>query len=174
MARNTSRALKQGAVFGVIAALIFAVIEIIASAAMGNPALMPFRMFASIVLGMAAMQTVSLAAAVIVGLIVHVVLAAAFGLIYGFLASRLSGEAQAGWGTQSLMGLAFGVAVWLVNFQIIARLLYPWFLNAPQFLQAVLHAVFFGLPLGLMYAAAERRRGLREPRMREEVPEPTG
>jgi hypothetical protein len=56
--------------------------------------------------------------------------------------------------------------VWFVNFQIIARVLYPWFLGAPQFLQAVMHGLFFGLPLALIYAASERRGDAHAPAAR--------
>ena len=55
------------------------------------------------------------------------------------------------------MGLLFGVLLWFVNFQIIARMVYPWVLQAPQFLQMAMHAAFFGFPLALMYARAERQ-----------------
>jgi hypothetical protein len=32
------------------------------------------------------------------------------------------------------LGLLLGAMIWLVNFQIIARILYPWLLMTPQFL----------------------------------------
>lgn len=157
--RDTGQALSLGAGFGLVAGFIFAVVEIIASVAMGGPALMPVRMFASVVLGQGALTgALSLGWVIVVGLVVHFALSALFGLIYGALESRMGVEGRTSWGRQSALGLLFGAAVWLVNFQIIARLIYPWFLAAPQFLQLMLHAVAFGLPLGLMFAAFERQR----------------
>jgi hypothetical protein len=47
--------------------------------------------------------------------------------------------------------------VWLVNFRLLALAHFPWFLSVPQGPQLVLHAVAFGLPLGLLYGHAERR-----------------
>lgn len=157
MAEATKRGAKEGIGFGLIAGVIFAMMEIAGAAAMGNPPLMPIRMFASIVLGEAALETVPMGSALLVGVVVHLALSALFGLIYGLLNARTSTATQTQWGRQAGLGLLFGLALWLVNFQIIARVLYPWFLTTPQFLQALMHALFFGLPLGLMYAAAERR-----------------
>ncbi len=155
--RVVQTALAAGVGFGLISGAIFAVVEIIAAAVMGNPALMPLRMFASILLGRSALTEAPAGVAIIVGLIMHFALSAVFGLIYGAIESRMSVEGRTSWARQAGAGLLFGFALWLVNFQIIARILYPWFVAAPQFLQLVLHAVCFGLPLGLMFAAQERR-----------------
>jgi hypothetical protein len=47
----------------------------------------------------------------------------------------------------------------VVTFQFIARGYYPWFQQqTPQFFQLLMHALFFGAPLGWLFAAAERRR----------------
>ena len=156
MAEATKRGAKEGLAFGLIAGVIFAVVEVAAAAMMGNPPLMPFRMFASVVLGEQAMQATPIGTAFMVGAFAHLVLSGVFGLVYGLINARFSTETQTGRGRQVALGLAFGAMVWLVNFQIIARILYPWFLMAPQFLQMMMHAMFFGLPLSLMYAGAER------------------
>lgn len=157
MTEQSKRSAKEGIGFGIIAGIIFAIMEIAAAAILGNPPLTPVRMFASVVLGKSAMQTASLGSVVVVGLAAHLALSAFFGLIYGLVNAGLSRETETSWGRQTGLGLLFGVLIWAVNFQIIARILYPWFLTAPQFMQMAMHAMFFGLPLGLMYAAAERR-----------------
>lgn len=41
--------------------------------------------------------------------------------------ARLSTQTQTRWGRQVGLGLVFGAMPWLVNFQIVARLFYPWF-----------------------------------------------
>jgi hypothetical protein len=121
---------------------------------------MPIRMFASTLLGQRAMSTTDLGTVLVVGLLAHFALSAIFGLVYGALEARMSAEGRTSWGRQAAVGLLFGLGLWMVNFQLIARILYPWFLGTPQFLQAMMHAVFFGLPLGLLFAAAERRHRL--------------
>jgi len=156
MDNTTTRGAKEGLGFGIIAGIIFALIEVAGSAIMGNPALMPFRMFASVALGQSAMQAATIPTVLVVGSLAHLALSGLFGLIYGLINARFSPRTETQWGRQTALGLLFGVVVWFVNFQIIARILYPWFLNAPPFMQMMMHALFFGLPLALMYAAAER------------------
>jgi hypothetical protein len=157
MQESTRRGIKEGIGFGLIAGLIFGVIEIIAAVLMGDPPLMPVRMFASTVLGEQALEQTPAATAIPLGLLAHFVLSAMFGLIYGAINARFSTATETSYGRQVALGLMFGAVLWLVNFQIIARLIYPWFLMTPQFLQMAMHAMFFGLPVALMYARAERR-----------------
>lgn len=155
--QSVGREAKEGIGFGLIAGIIFAIMESVGAAMMGNPPLMPFRLFASVVLGQSAMDATSIGTVFVVGVLAHLGLSAVFGLIYGLINSQLSTETQTNWGREVGLGLLFGACLWLVNFQVVARLFYPWFLTAPQFLQMMMHAVFFGLPLSLMFAGAERR-----------------
>lgn len=157
MANETKRGAREGLGFGIVAGVIFALAEIFATAIMGDPALMPLQLFASIVMGQEAFAATAGGGVLFIGVIVHLVLSASFGLIYGVINAQFNATTQTNWGRQVWLGLAFGVGLWLVNFQIIARILYPWFLGTSQFAQVVLHALFFGLPLSLMYASAERR-----------------
>jgi hypothetical protein len=156
MESGTRRSIGEGIAAGLIAGVIFAVVEIAGAVMMGNPALMPVRMFASVVLGQGAMEG-PLGTPLVVGTIAHLGLSAVFGIIYGLFSGRLSGATKTSFGRQAGIGILFGLALWFVNFQIIARVLYPWFLGAPQFVQAVMHGLAFGLPLALIYAASERR-----------------
>jgi hypothetical protein len=157
MSESTRRGAKEGIGFGLIAGMIFAVMEVVGAAMMGQPPLMPIRMFASTVLGQAALMETATGTVLIVGLAAHFALSAIYGLIYGLINAKFSAPTETSYGRQAGLGLLFGAMLWLVNFQVIARVLYPWFLDAPQFLQMAMHAMFFGLPLGLMYAEAERR-----------------
>ncbi|HWZ87561.1 MAG TPA: hypothetical protein VNW92_01890 [Polyangiaceae bacterium] len=157
MTPSTRRGVKEGLEFGLIAGLIFALAEIVAAALMGDPPLSALRLFASVLLGHAALETAALGRVVLVGAIAHLLLSAVFGVVYGLFAAVLAPDMQTNWRKQAWIGLAFGASVWLVNFQIFAGILYPWFQKTPQLLQVSLHAAFFGLPLALMYVAAERR-----------------
>lgn len=157
MANETKRGAREGLGFGIVAGVIFALMEIFATAIMGDPALVPLQMFASIVLGEGAFAATAGGGVLFLGILVHLVLSAAFGLTYGLINAQFNATTQTSWGRQVWIGLAFGFGLWLVNFQIIARIFYPWFLGTPQFLQLMLHALSFGLPLALMYAGAERR-----------------
>lgn len=158
MKETTKRGAREGIVFGLVAGLILGVAEIIAASAAGLRPLLPLRMASSIFIGQEALTTTTtLATAVIVGIIVHFVLSALFGAIYGLVNATFTPKTETDYARQTGLGLLFGAALWLVNFQIIARGAYPWFLETSQWLQLLMHAVFFGLPVALMYALAERR-----------------
>lgn len=157
MRETTKRGVKEGIGYGLIAGMIFGVMEIVGAAIMGNPPLMPIRMFASVVLGHSALMESSLATAVAIGIVAHLALSGVFGLVYGAINGLLSSETETSYGRQTALGLLFGAMLWIINFQLIGRALFPWFLGTPQFLQMLMHAMFFGLPLALLYAATERR-----------------
>src|SRR5512138_2452571 len=141
MASENRRSLRSGIVAGLVAGVVFAMMEVAGAAMMGNPPLMPVRMFASVVLGESALQG-SLGTALVVGMVAHLALSAVLGLVYGALAARASEETRTSYARQAGLGIAFGLAAWLVDFQIVARVLYPWFLGTPQVLQAMMHGMF--------------------------------
>ena len=116
-------------------------------------------MFASSVLGKAALTETPPAVAVLVGLLAHIVGSAVMGIGYGLLSSRLSRGSRRSFGVQAALGMAYGIGLWLLNIQILGRAFVPWFLETSQVQQILMHALFFGLPLGLLSAAAERRAG---------------
>jgi hypothetical protein len=157
MSEPVRRSAKEGLAFGVLAGIVFAMAEAAAAGVMGESSIMPFRMFASVLLGGSALSTAPAGTVLAVGSIVHLGLSAAFGAVYGLISSRFSIYTLTHWGRQAGLGIAYGCALWLINFQVIARLIYPWFVSAQPFQQVLLHGLAFGLPLGLMYAAAERR-----------------
>lgn len=157
MEETTRRNVVEGLVIGLIAGVIMAAAELGAAALMGGDPVMPFRMFASVLFGDVALSTMGPTTAYISGLVIHLALSAVFGLIYGFISAALDVNTRTSLGTQAAFGVAFGLALWLVNFHVIARAFFPWFLEAGQAIQAVIHAVFFGLPLGLLMGARERR-----------------
>ncbi|RJP74661.1 MAG: hypothetical protein C4524_12640 [Candidatus Zixiibacteriota bacterium] len=146
-------------------------VEMLGAAIIAMPVFMPLRMSASVVLGEAALADMSLGLAALAGVITHLALAAFFGLLYGLINARLSPAVQAHSERQAVMGLGYGLLIWLINFQIIARAAYPWFLETSQWLHALVHALAYGLPLGLMYAEnaqrAEYRRAFPRPRRRK-------
>lgn len=157
MATEIRRSAANGAGCGLLAGVVFGVMEILGAAVTGMPPLQPLRMFASVLLGEDALRATPMGLAALIGIVVHLALSAAFGVIYGLVNGALSARLRTSFARESVLGLLYGLALWIVNFQIIARIGYPWFLETPQFLQAVMHAVFYGLPLALMYVAGERR-----------------
>jgi hypothetical protein len=152
-------------VSGVIAGAIMAGLESMASLVAGHHVLLPFRYAASIVMGRDAFETGWLSV-FIVGALVHFSIATMFAFAYGVLNTQLPWRARVWGAREAMMGMLFATVAWLLNFQLIARFYYPWMLDHSQPVQWWLHAVGFGLPLGLLFAAREKAL--------EDTPRPAG
>lgn len=142
--------IASGAIMGVIAGLIFAVFEMVVAGILQGTFWGPLRMIGAIVLGSGALDPgYSLLTAIIAGLIVHVVLSAIYGIIFGVIAAALP-KAHQNRINLIWIASAFGLLLWLVNFYIIAPLLFPWFTTANPIVQFIAHTFFFGTALGLL------------------------
>jgi hypothetical protein len=149
---------KNGLLFGLLAGVVFALAECVASWVAGQGVLLPVRYAASMVLGARALTETPLSVVLAVGLGLHFAFCAFLGLAYSLIDARLSLELRPSVAHQTAVGMLFGIGVWALTFQFMGRGYFPWYLEVPQFSQMVLHAVFFGAPLGLLFATAERRR----------------
>jgi hypothetical protein len=153
---DVSRSVQQGVGSGLLAGAMFATAQVVAAITTGDPAVIAFRRSASVLLGPAALTTTPTAVAIVIGLIAHAYLATMYGLSYGVYNSVLSRPTRCSARRQAAIGALYGVALWLVNLELFARIVFPWLLAVSQPIQVFVHAVCFGLPLGLRYAAAER------------------
>jgi hypothetical protein len=159
--RYTPWSATNGVLFGLAAGVVLALAEVVLAVAAGDSPLRPVRMSAGVALGPPAFTPqVSVGTALLVGLGVHFALSAVFGLLYSVLEAMLPVDGRGQWEFQAPVGMLFGIFLWMVSFQFVGRGYYPWFLDVPQFPQIVLHAVFLGLPLAMLFTAAERRRAL--------------
>lgn len=159
--RDLRWGLRQGAIAGIVAGIVFAAFEMIVSASMmgADAFFMPLRMIGAIALGPGALDPgYSLVTAGIAGVVVHFVLAIIYGIIFGEIAAMLRGPI-AFIGAGSL----FGLALWLVNFYVIAPVLFPWFLQSSPLVQFIAHTFFFGAVLGYYLWKSHQRSGLEEP-----------
>jgi hypothetical protein len=159
--RYTPWSATNGLLFGVAAGVVLALAEVVLAVATGDSPMRPVRMAAGLVLGPPALTpAVSVGTAVLAGLGIHLVLSAVWGLLYSFLDAMLPPDGRGRWEFQAAVGMLFGIFIWLVGFQFVARGYSPSFLEVPQFPQIVLHAIFLGLPLAMLFTAAERKRAL--------------
>ena len=147
--RSNQQLLLHGVVGGVLAGVVFMLAEMLISAAMGGPVFGPLRMIGSIVLGAQALAaTFPLATAALVGLIVHLVLSAIYGVIFVYLVAYTR-QMDASTGMLLLYGALFGVALWVINFLLVAPIAVPQFTRVDQFWMGfVPHTIFFGAVLG--------------------------
>ena len=148
----------NGLGFGLVAGVVFAMAECVASLVGGQGVLTPMRFASSVLLGAQALAGMPLGLTVASGLAVHLGFSAFLGLAYSLIDARISPELRPRVSHQLAVGMLFAVGVWVVTFQLLGRGYFPWFLETPQFFQLLMHALFFGAPLGLLFAVAERRR----------------
>lgn len=88
--------------------------------------------------------------AVIVAMLIHFPLSIVYGLILGWAIHRLE------MGAALLVGAAFGlIAVYAINFYVIAPMAFPWFVDARNWISVLAHIVF-GVVLSGSYVAMRR------------------
>lgn len=144
---------KAAAWSGVIAGLIFMMAEMmLVWLAMGMSPWAPPRMMAAMILGKGILpppDDFSLSA-VMSAMMVHLPLSAIYGLIIGWLVHRLDMLKAV------LVGIAFGlIAIYGVNFYLVAPAFFPWFVDARNWIGVVSH-VIFGVVAAAMYVSMRR------------------
>jgi hypothetical protein len=159
-ARSTGRTwagrlVGAGLVGGLAGGVAVALVQMAVLTSVGAP----WRLFASVLLGEVALGESARWGVHLVGGVVHFSLAALFGVGWGLIASALSADLRQGWGAHLAAAMLYGLGLYLLNFQLVARLIYPWFLGLDQAAQLAIHVFAFGLPLGLYLRWSLRPRG---------------
>jgi hypothetical protein len=120
-------------------------------------AVMPLRMIGAMALGPAALESgYALEVAAMTGVIVHMILSVVFTGIFAAIVSPIApataGELLSTPRGLILAGIVFGIALWLVNFYIVAPVAqWTWFPERTNpLVQFLAHAFFFGAPIGWM------------------------
>ena len=142
---------KQGALGGLIAGIVFAIFEMIMAAILKDAFFGPLRMIGGIALGSEALQpSYALTTAVVVGIVVHMINSIVFGLIFGLIVAAVPALAR----TTTILVVAasvYGLLLWLVNFYLIAPIAgWNWFPTMTNpVVQFFAHTFFFGSVLGI-------------------------
>ena len=147
--------LRDGAVGGLIAGWVFAIAQMIAALATREPTNLPWRMAASLVLGREALRMEWSLGLAFVAFAVHFSLSILFGMLWA-AAARGWPSVRDSIGSHTALSSLFGVLVWLLNVQLVARGLFPWLMPYSSFTLMLLHALAYGLPLGLYVATRVR------------------
>ena len=143
----------RGAVGGAVAGVVFGAANMWYASSTGMPSVMPLKMIATIVQGEGALADGS--ASPVLGAVVHMVLSVAFGVGLGVLLHRVAADA-----VRAAVGLVYGLALYLVNFLVVAPIAFPVFRDANQPFELVIHVVFGAVAvLFLLDLRSARRDG---------------
>lgn len=138
---------------GVIAGLVFMMVEMmLVWLVQGMSPWGPPRMMAAMVLGKGILPPPAdfSITAMMVAMMVHLPLSILYGVVLGWAIHRL------GMVSGLIVGAAFGLlAVYAVNFYLIAPMMFPWFIEARNWIGALSHAIF-GMVLAGVYVAMRR------------------
>lgn len=145
---------------GIIAGLVFVMAQmLLVWAFLGQSPWGPPRMIAAMALGPEVLPPPAgfEAVPILVAMMIHLVFSILYGIVIGAIVQKM------GMGAAVLTGAVFGlVAMYLVNFYLVAPLLFPWFLQATNWITAFNH-LLFGLVAGGAYVALRDRHGRRRP-----------
>jgi hypothetical protein len=140
--------LARGAVAGLVAGQVFILVNMFAAQSAGKPPVAPFLAISTL-FRFSDMPIMEPAAAVpaelIIGMNVHLLLSALFGLAFAFIAPLL----RSSW-LLVAGGLVYGLLLYVINFQVVARLFFPWFVDPRgpnQIVELIVHPLAYGLLL---------------------------
>ena len=125
---------------GVVAGLVFMMMEmLLVWLAMGQSPWGPPRMIAAMAMGREVLPppaTFSVGI-MMVAMIIHIMLSVVYGLIIGAIVHRMGG------GAALATGAGFGlVALYLLNFHVVAPMMFPWFTEVQNWVSLLSHVVF--------------------------------
>ena len=139
---------------GIVAGIVFLMLEMLLVQFFGPMSLWgPPRMIAAIVMGQGILPPPDTFdfTALVVAMIIHFPLSIVLAVMLGWIVSRW----KLGLWEALVVGTVFGLAIYAVNFYGFTAV-FPWFAEARGWIAIVSHAMF-GLVLGAVYQALERR-----------------
>jgi len=149
---------SEGLVASLIAGVTFGITEMAGTMLVHGDPLWPIQAAASLFMQEHAFDTSALAVALPLGLVTHVCMTLSYGFLYGVVSSDLRLSTRLNTSREAALGALLGAAVWLLNFQLVARLFYPWLFATNQVAQFGLHVFTFGVVLALLFRRKEQKR----------------
>ncbi|HYZ91069.1 MAG TPA: hypothetical protein VFA34_01595 [Actinomycetota bacterium] len=143
--------LTRGIIGGVVVGALFIGVTMWFADSTGGEAKGPLMMISTIVLGENAMADGTASAGV--GAAVHFALSALFGVIFALVVPAFRTN-----GTLLIAGTVYGGLLYVVNFLIFARTLFPVLKMANQPFEVVVH-IAFGTLLAMAFLSGDSRRG---------------
>jgi hypothetical protein len=149
----------RGAVAGITAGFVFLLANMAYATTQGKPSLAPFMDISTIFHGtdQPASMTPTLDM-LATGAVVHISLSIAFGVVFALLVGVLAPLAR-NWLVLAAAGVLYGLALYVVNFQILGNTIFEWFTNPQgpnQGFEVFIHAVFGLLLVPFLLGLAQR------------------
>lgn len=142
--------LLRGVIGGIVAGIVFAGITMVFTAVTGPGPWAAPRMIATIALGQEGFAPTFAAGPVALGLGIHMMLSVAYGAFFALVVPAFRTTAAI-----LLGGTAYGLLLYLANFQTISPMAFPIFGMANQAFEVLAHALF-GLVLGVFFLSRQR------------------
>lgn len=142
----------SGLLAGFLAGIVFIALNSWFAASMGKPQLAPFKTVATIIQGPPPPH-----ATIWVGMVVHAVLSAIFGLVFAALMTPLRARFR---GSLVWAGLIYGAVIYIVDFQVLSRLVphFSAFIKVTsQPLELSVHLVFGAILAALLLSIPTHR-----------------
>jgi uncharacterized membrane protein YagU involved in acid resistance len=139
---------------GVIAGIVFMMAEMLmVMIFMGQSPWGPPRMIAAMVMGQDVLPPPATfdMGIMMTAMMIHFPLSIIYGLIVGWIVHRMSSTSAL------VIGGIFGLAIYFINFYLVAPVLFPWFTMAQNWVSLVAH-LLYGLVLGGAYAALRKHK----------------
>jgi len=139
---------------GVIAGIVFLMAEMLmVMIFMGQSPWGPPRMMAAMVMGKGVLPPPGTfdMGIVMTAMMIHFPLSIVYGLVAGWIVHRLASTSVL------VIGGLFGLAIYFINFYIIAPAVFPWFTMAQNWVSLVAHLIY-GLVLGGTYAGMRKHK----------------
>ncbi len=130
--------IARGAFAGLAAGLFFLIAQMGWATHSGKPAVAPLLDMSTVFHGSS--KPVITPENVVVGLVTHLNLSLAFGIVFALLVPFFRSAL-----VLALAGVAYGLALYVFNLQILGRTLFEWFTNPmgpPQGFEVFIHAVY--------------------------------
>jgi len=135
----------RGAVAGIAAGFVFLLANMAYATTQGKPSVAPFMDISTIFHG--ADQPASMTPTVdmlATGAVVHFTLSIVFGVVFALLVGTFARLLE-NWLVLAAAGVGYGLALYVVNFQILGNTIFEWFTNPQgpnQGFEIFIHAVF--------------------------------
>jgi hypothetical protein len=139
---------------GVIAGIVFMMAEMLmVMVFMGQSPWGPPRMMAAMVMGQDVLPPPATfdMGIMMTSMMIHFPLSIIYGLMVGWIVHRMSSTSAL------VIGGVFGLAIYFINFYLVAPVLFPWFTEAQNWVSLVAHLIY-GLVLGGTYAGMRKHK----------------